>query len=184
MENDKQAELATTIVAAYVSQNSLPAAEVPAFLNSIHSSIACLGQPQQMAQTEVAKATAAQIKKSISPEALISFIDGKPYKTLRRHLNSAGLTAETYRARYGLPPDYPMVSPNYSAQRSALARALGLGQRGPNMGAASSGGATVTEAQAAPAKARPSRARKPDQAGASSTPPRSRAKSPAVQAAE
>ncbi len=65
----------------------------------------------------------------MKPDALISFIDGKPYKTLRRHLTAHGLSMEEYRARYGLPNDYPSVSANYSAARSALAKGIGLGQQ-------------------------------------------------------
>ena len=78
---------------------------------------------------EKTRATPAQIRKSVTPDALISFIDGKPYKTLRRHLTLRGLTPEQYRAKWGLAPDYPMTSASYSEQRSELARALGLGQQ-------------------------------------------------------
>ena len=77
---------------------------------------------------EIEKLTPAQIKKSISHDALISFEDGKPYKTLRRHLTLRGFTPEAYRAKWGLPPDYPMTAQGYSAQRSELARSLSLGQ--------------------------------------------------------
>ena len=74
------------------------------------------------------KLSAAEIRKSITPDALISFIDGKPYKTLKRHLTTHGLDPAGYRAKYGLPADYPIVSEKYSAARSELARMLGLGQ--------------------------------------------------------
>ena len=74
------------------------------------------------------KPTAAQIRKSVTPDALISFIDGKPYKTIKRHLAKHDLTFAEYRARYGLPSDYPSTAATYSAKRSELARALGLGQ--------------------------------------------------------
>jgi predicted transcriptional regulator len=78
----------------------------------------------------VVKATPAQIRKSITRDALISFEDGKPYKTLKRHLTTFGLTIEQYRAKWGLPADYPTVAPSYSEARSAMAKALGLGQGG------------------------------------------------------
>jgi predicted transcriptional regulator len=82
------------------------------------------------AVTETAdKPTPAQIRKSVTPDALISFIDGKPYKTLKRHLSRNGLTIEQYRERFGLPRDYPSTAASYSAQRSELARSLGLGQQ-------------------------------------------------------
>jgi len=79
----------------------------------------------------VAKPTAAQIRKSITPDALISFIDGKPYRMLKRHLNTHGLTAKSYQERYGLPTNYPMTAPSYSAARSALATKMGLGRKAP-----------------------------------------------------
>ena len=74
--------------------------------------------------------TPAQIRKSIRPDGLVSFIDGKSYKTLKRHLTKHGLDPQSYRDRFGLPSDYPTTSANYSAQRSALAKSLGLGQPG------------------------------------------------------
>lgn len=78
----------------------------------------------------VERPTPAQVRKSITPDALISFIDGGSYKTLKRHLGTHGLDPRTYRERYGLPNDYPMVAHNYAAQRSALAKSIGLGQPG------------------------------------------------------
>ncbi len=69
------------------------------------------------------------MRKSITPETLISFEDGRPYKTLKRHLAGRGLTPEQYRQKWGLPADYPMVSPNYSAARSQMAKSLGLGRK-------------------------------------------------------
>ncbi len=79
---------------------------------------------------EADKPSTAQIRKSIRPDGLVSFIDGKTYKTLKRHLTSHGLDPRAYRDRYGLPGDYPMVAPAYAEQRSALAKAIGLGQPG------------------------------------------------------
>ena len=77
----------------------------------------------------MAKPTAAQVRKSITPDALISFIDGKPYKMLKRHLTTHGLTGKAYQERYGLPLNYPMTALSYSAARSALAKKLGLGRK-------------------------------------------------------
>ena len=74
--------------------------------------------------------SAAQIRRSVTDEALTSFIDGNSYKTLKRHLAAHGLTPEQYRSQYGLPADYPMVAPGYAAHRSALAKAIGLGVPG------------------------------------------------------
>lgn len=124
-------ERTVDVVAAYVSNNSIPTAELPALIASIHEALNTIaaGPAQQPAET-IEKPTPAQIRKSIRPDGLVSFIDGKSYKTLKRHLTKHGLDPQSYRERYGLPPDYPTTSANYSAQRSALAKSLGLGQPG------------------------------------------------------
>ncbi|TXM67338.1 MucR family transcriptional regulator [Methylobacterium sp. WL12] len=122
-------EIAADLVAAYVSNNNVPVSELPNVIATVHAALTGLGKEAAAEPASPEKATAAQIKKSITPDALISFIDGKPYKTLKRHVTGNGLTIEAYKARYGLPTDYPTTSANYSAQRSALARSLGLGQQ-------------------------------------------------------
>lgn len=124
-------ELTADIVAAYVSNNSVSVTEFVNLLTSVHAALSGLavGGSANLATAAVEKPTPAQIKKSITPDALISFEDGKPYKVLRRHLTLRGLTPEAYCEKYGLPRDYPMTSTNYSAQRSELARALALGQK-------------------------------------------------------
>ena len=121
--------LTADLVSAYVSNNSIPMSELGNLLSSVHAAISSLAADRSIGpeKDEVEKATPAQIKKSITHEALISFEDGKPYKTLRRHLTLRGLSPEAYRAKHGLSADYPMTSASYSAQRSELARALGLG---------------------------------------------------------
>ncbi|WP_246102723.1 MucR family transcriptional regulator [Methylobacterium terricola] len=120
-------ELAADIVSAYVMRNNVPAAELPKLIASVHASLSTLGQPAAT-PTEDHKVTPAQIRKSVTPDAITSFIDGKPYKSLKRHVTSNGLTPDEYRQKYGLPRDYPMVAANYAAQRSELAKSLGLGQ--------------------------------------------------------
>ena len=122
-------ELAADLVSAYVSNNSLPSPELAGLIVQVHAALVALSAPQAPKEEEVERATPAQIKKSITPDALISFIDGKPYKTLKRHLTTHGLDIDGYRRRYGLPADYPTVSSNYSVARSALAKDLGLGQQ-------------------------------------------------------
>jgi predicted transcriptional regulator len=124
-------ERTVDVVAAYVSNNSVPTAELPALIASVHEALNRVASGP-VAQTSEAfeKPTPAQVRKSIRPDGLISFIDGKAYKTLKRHLTKHGLDPHTYRERYGLPADYPTTSANYSAQRSALAKSLGLGQPG------------------------------------------------------
>ena len=122
-------EQASDIVSAYVSNNSVPISELPAMLAGVHAALAKLAAPAVAVAETADKPTPAQIRKSVTPDALVSFIDGKPYKTLKRHLSRNGLTIEQYRERYGLPRDYPSTAASYSAQRSELARNLGLGQQ-------------------------------------------------------
>jgi predicted transcriptional regulator len=122
-------DLTSELVAAYLTNNHVQVAELPRLISDVHAAIAGLGQPSKPAVPEVAKVTSGQIRKSITPDALISFIDGKPYKTLKRHLTKHGLTIDEYRERFGLPRDYPSTAASYSEQRSAFAKNLGLGQR-------------------------------------------------------
>jgi predicted transcriptional regulator len=128
-ESAEHIELAVDIVAAYVSNNSVPPADLPGLINGVHSALAHLSTAGRTANTQVEKISPSQIRKSITHDHLVSFEDGKPYKTLRRHLTLRGLTPEAYREKWGLPRDYPMTASSYSAQRSELARALGLGQQ-------------------------------------------------------
>lgn len=127
-------ELAGDIVSAYVSNNSVPASELPALIASIHGALSGLASGVQAAPAEpvaeVEKPTPAQIRRSITDEGIVSFLDGKTYKTLKRHLTAYGLEPRSYRERFGLPADYPMVAPAYAAQRSALAKQIGLGRPG------------------------------------------------------
>ncbi|TXM96804.1 MucR family transcriptional regulator, partial [Methylobacterium sp. WL64] len=100
-------ELTADIVSAYVSKNAVRPSDMPELLASVHAAIAGLSQGSATAAPATEKLTPSQIRKSITPDALISFIDGKPYKTLKRHLTGNGMTIEQYRERYGLPRDYP-----------------------------------------------------------------------------
>jgi predicted transcriptional regulator len=122
-------ELAVDIVAAYVSNNSVPASELPGLIDAVHGALISISTSGRSSNAPVEKISAAQIRRSVTHDHIISFEDGKPYKTLRRHLTLRGLTPEAYREKWGLPRDYPMTAANYSAQRSELARALGLGQQ-------------------------------------------------------
>jgi predicted transcriptional regulator len=143
--------LTADIVSAYVGNNSVPVAELPTLLSGVHAALAGLGAPPASAEPKVEKLTPAQIRKSITPDALISFIDGKPYKTLKRHLTTHSLTPAEYRERYGLPRDYPMTAASYSEQRSALAKKSGLGQERRRAAAKA---AVVADIIAEPPKAR------------------------------
>ena len=142
--------LAADIVSAFVSNNSVPATELPALIGSVHSALLNVGNPTPAQPTE--KPTpAVPVKKSITPEAIISLIDGKPYKSLKRHLTGRGLTPEQYREQYGLPRDYPMVAPAYARKRSELARSMGLGQQ-RRMGVAKTAATSETVSAEAPKK--------------------------------
>lgn len=119
-------DLAADIVSAYVSKNSVPVAELPNLIASVHTSLTNLGQ---RASAEPEKLTPpVPIKKTVTPDYLISLEDGKQYKSLKRHLSTRGLTPEEYRRKWGLPHDYPMVAATYAAQRSELAKNSGLGR--------------------------------------------------------
>jgi predicted transcriptional regulator len=120
---------ARRIVSAYVANNSLPAAELPALIRSVHAVLSSLGDARDVV-VHVEKPTRSQIERSVQRDALVSFIDGRAYKTLKRHLTSHGIDPHEYRKRYGLPLDYPMVAPSYAERRSALAKAIGLGRPG------------------------------------------------------
>ncbi|AWN38009.1 MucR family transcriptional regulator [Methylobacterium radiodurans] len=129
-EVDKTRFVALTaeIVSAYVSNNHVQGSELPGLLGLVHGALSGLAGKDAPAPGPQ-KATPQEIRRSITHEHLVSFEDGKPYKTLRRHLTLRGLTPEAYREKWGLPRDYPMTSASYSEQRSELARALGLGQQ-------------------------------------------------------
>ncbi|MGU3389150.1 MucR family transcriptional regulator [Sphingomonas sp. M1A8_2b] len=129
-------ELATELTIAWLSNPNTRtnADDVPAFLASMHASVQNLvgGSTEAAGPADEAKeyVGAVTARKSLaSPDHIISMIDGKPYKTLRRHLATNGLTPEQYRERYNLKADYPMVAPTYSAARQEMAKKIGLGRK-------------------------------------------------------
>lgn len=129
--------LTTEIVSSYVgSASHLNAADIPALIRSVRAALSEDATPTASAEPETAKATKSQITKSIQPHGLTSFVDGKVYKTLKRHLTRHGHTMESYKSAYGLPNDYPSVAPEYSAARSAMAKTIGLGAKGRGKAAA------------------------------------------------
>jgi predicted transcriptional regulator len=121
------ASITADIVSSYVANNAVHRADLPTVIASVHAALLGLTAPKQ--EESEKPQPAVSIRKSITPDFLISLEDGKKYKTLKRHLGKLGLTAEEYRAKWGLPADYPMVAPNYAAKRSELARSSGLGQQ-------------------------------------------------------
>ncbi len=151
-------ELTTGIVSANVSKNSVRPNDLPDRLASIHAALTGLGE-DVTAEPRTQKLSPSQIRKSVTPDALISFVDGQSYKTLKRHLTGNGMTMEEYRERFGLPRDYPSTAANYSAQRSALAKSLGLGQqRGDAAPKAAQPDATVSEHSKRPGRSRKNKA--------------------------
>ena len=127
-------ELAAGIVSAFVTKNSVPRTELPALIASVHAALAQVGSGAAEQPKEELR-PAVPIKKSITPDYVICLDDGKKFKSLKRHLRTAyGLTPDQYRAKWDLPPDYPMVAPNYAKARSELATKMGLGQKRRNAG--------------------------------------------------
>lgn len=121
-------ELTAHIVSAYVEKNRLPASGLADLIASVAASIGALGKPA--APVAEPLVPAVNPKKSVTPDFIICLEDGKKFKSLKRHLGvHFGLTPDAYRAKWGLPSDYPMVAPNYAASRSALAKSIGLGRK-------------------------------------------------------
>jgi len=128
-ESNSHVELAAEIVSAYVSNNSVPASELPTLLNDVHAAIVRVASGGQPAVVEAAK-PAVPPKKSITNDYIVCLEDGRKFKSLKRHLRTQyNLSPEEYREKWGLPADYPMVAPAYAKARSALAKQMGLGQQ-------------------------------------------------------
>lgn len=116
------------IVSAYVSKNVVPAQQIPDLINTVFASLSGLQEPSEELPNEPLK-PAVPIRKSVTPEYVVCLEDGKKLKMLKRHLRSTyNMSPEEYRARWGLPADYPMVAPNYAQQRSEFAKKIGLGR--------------------------------------------------------
>ncbi|HEX4183685.1 MAG TPA: MucR family transcriptional regulator [Caulobacteraceae bacterium] len=124
----KLTALTADIVMAYVEGNKIPADDLAALILRVGETLAEPGL-QSTPPEPVHRLTPAQIRKSITPEGITSFEDGKTYRLLKRHLTRRGMTVEDYKAKWGLPEDYPTTAPAYAAKRSAFAKAFGLGVR-------------------------------------------------------
>ena len=148
MENEslELLDLTAGIVSAYVGRNNIPAEELGALIESTHAALQNLGNEPKAPEPE-RLIPAVPIKKSVTPDAIICLEDGKAFKSLKRHLTKLGMTPEEYRAKWGLPYNYPMVAPAYAEARSALAKSMGLGHK---MGASR----PAPKAARAPARAR------------------------------
>jgi predicted transcriptional regulator len=122
-------ELTAKIVSAYVSNNTVPAADIPNLINQVHAALTRVSAKSGDTAAEPLK-PAVSVKKSITPEYIVCLEDGKKFKSLKRHLRTQyNMTPEQYREKWGLGADYPMVAPNYAAARSQLAKQMGLGQQ-------------------------------------------------------
>lgn len=122
-------DLTATIVSAYVSNNTTSASELPALISQVHGALMRVASGQTEAVAEPTK-PAVPVKKSMTSDYLVCLEDGKKFKSLKRHLRTQyNMTPEQYREKWGLPPDYPMVAPNYAVARSQLAKKMGLGQQ-------------------------------------------------------
>lgn len=133
MDDDIAADLVditAQIVAAYVGNNPINPADVPALITDVHTALSRVaGRPAAIVERDELRPK-VPVKKSILPDFLICLEDGKKFKSLKRHLRTHyNLSPEEYREKWGLPADYPMVAPNYARARSDLARKMGLGTR-------------------------------------------------------
>jgi predicted transcriptional regulator len=121
--------MTTEVVAAYVRNNPLPAGELRSIIHTVHGSLAAIDAGGASSAEPVRPAVS--VRRSVQPDHLVCLEDGKKLKMLKRHLRTTyGMSPEEYRAKWGLPPDYPMVAPNYAKQRSEFAKQIGLGRKG------------------------------------------------------
>jgi predicted transcriptional regulator len=121
--------LTAEIVSAYVSNNTVATADIPALIGQVHSALLRVSSGEAPSSSEPLK-PAVPVKRSINPDYIVCLEDGKKFKSLKRHLRTQyDMTPERYREKWGLPHDYPMVAPNYAAARSHLAKQMGLGQQ-------------------------------------------------------
>ena len=127
-EKSEVIEMTADIVSAYVGNNSVTAADLPGLIQSVHRALAGISTGGDVAEA-APKEPAVPIRRSITPDFLICLEDGRKFKSLKRHLRTKyNMSPEEYRAKWGLPKDYPMVAPNYAKARSDLAKQMGLGQ--------------------------------------------------------
>ncbi len=118
------------IIAAFVGHNSVPAAELPSLITSVHKALTEIASGEDT-KTDEPKQPAVSVKASVKPDFIVCLEDGRKFKSLKRHLRTKyDLSPEEYRAKWNLPKDYPMVAPAYAAARSNLAKQMGLGQAG------------------------------------------------------
>jgi predicted transcriptional regulator len=129
-ERSEIIEMTADIVSAFVSNNSVPATEVPALIQSVHRALSGVSTTPEVVEA-APREPAVPVKKSVNPDFIVCLEDGRKFKSLKRHLRTKyNMSPEEYRSKWGLPKDYPMVAPNYAKARSDLAKQMGLGQGG------------------------------------------------------
>jgi len=160
-DNDALLEMTADIITAMVTNNNVPAEQLPSLISSVHTALAGLGQTPQAPVEEDKPTPAVTARKSLSdPDTIVSMIDGKAYSSLKRHVTRHGYTPESYREAFGLKPDYPMVAPGYSERRREIAKSLGLGRKPAAAAEPAEEPAPKAPAAEAPAK-KPRKPRKP-----------------------
>jgi predicted transcriptional regulator len=129
-ERSEIIEMTADIVSAFVSNNSVPSAELPILIQSVHRALSGVSGGTEV-QEQAPREPAVPVKKSVNPDFIVCLEDGRKFKSLKRHLRTKyNMSPEEYRSKWGLPKDYPMVAPNYAKARSDLAKQMGLGQGG------------------------------------------------------
>jgi predicted transcriptional regulator len=129
-DNVETIEMTAEIVAAYVENNTISTTDLPALIQSVHRALNSISTGVEAVES-APKEPAVPVRRSITPDYLVCLEDGRKFKSLKRHLRTKyNLSPEDYRAKWGLPKDYPMVAPNYAKARSELAKQMGLGQGG------------------------------------------------------
>ena len=129
IEQNEILRMAVDIVSAYVGNNTVTTDQVPDVISSVYASLSSLDGLQSEANAEPLK-PAVSVRRSVNPDYIVCLEDGKKLKMLKRHLRAAyNMTPDDYRAKWGLPADYPMVAPNYASQRSEFAKKIGLGRK-------------------------------------------------------
>jgi predicted transcriptional regulator len=144
VEQDDLVQLTAEIVSAYVSNNKIESAEIGKLIEEVH--VALKRAPNASATQEPEPLVpAVPIRKSVTPDYIVSLEDGRKFKSLKRHLQGTyGMTPEEYRSKWGLPRDYPMVAPNYAKARSDLAKKMGLGRKAGGKGQSAEASAQET----------------------------------------
>jgi predicted transcriptional regulator len=126
-KNNDLIQMTAAVVTAFVANNSVVRQDIPSLIENVHKAFAAIQNGPKDIKIAEPLQPRLPIKKTITPDYLISLEDGRQYRTLKRHLRTVGLTPEQYRKKWGLPADYPMVAPSYSDRRSQLAKNMGLG---------------------------------------------------------